>query len=643
MKHPADRPHASPFSVLAASRCAVVAVALAAADADAATAPGPFSSVGGTCGLAAYGVPGPADQRSLIAVTTPTGNGLEFEGSCGTFDGFNFAPDLSQYFFGGSYAFAKGMSAPGVLRMYGEVGAEGSPAAYGTGFVMGENPYRARAQLAMTVGFADVVVPPAGTGAPDVGDPTTITAAYRLDCVESELNSLVNTVAIVALYTPTAYANDEAPYATSFRSTRVSPTMHAICELTNAGFDDEFAATVGTPVVVAVSIATTLDSSVLPIIFPFSSLAKYVLWTNALNTATLEIASADGAPLTGQSGKTYGPPGPLPTVTTSSTVTTTSSLPPTTTTLVGCVGTCGDGTVEAACGETCDCPPTADPIRAAYGCDGATIVPSQEACVVCRGCRIVDARCEVVLPTTTTSISTSSSTSVTSSTVTTSTLPPLDDVRCYPSRTAKGTPKFSARTVRLADDFEDKSVIVEAIASICPPAGLDGDAIDDPTAHLACYKTKDAKGQPAFAGRDVLTTDRFGGLALRLGRASTLCLPAGADGGPVAAGLDHFKCYPAKLRKGTPAFVARTVTVTDRFETKSVVVGKPLAVCTAADKNDEGVPRPGDRLVCYAAKDARKQLAFEKRTAVVADQFGALTLEVKKSNRLCVPASVVAP
>jgi hypothetical protein len=74
-----------------------------------------------------------------------------------------------------------------VLRLYAEVGAEGSPALYGTGFVLGQNPFRASAQVGASIGFADVIVPPAGSGAPNVGDPTTIKAVFRLDCVESDL------------------------------------------------------------------------------------------------------------------------------------------------------------------------------------------------------------------------------------------------------------------------------------------------------------------------------------------------------------------------------------------------------------------------------------------------------------------------
>jgi hypothetical protein len=226
----------------------------------------------------------------------------------------------------------------------------------------------------------------------------------------------------VSVYTPSEYANDGSQYDGVFLST-ITGLGHSVCQLTNAELHNEFAATVGTPVVVAFRIGTSVQTGVLPLFIGLSSLAKYVLSMNALNTATLEITSADGAPLTGQSGKTYGPPGPLPTVTTSSTVTTTSSAPPTTTTLAGCAGTCGDGTADAACGETCDCAATADPIQTAYGCDGAAIVPPQESCVTCRGCRLLEVRCEQVVPVTTTTTVAGQTTTSLAGGATTTTLP----------------------------------------------------------------------------------------------------------------------------------------------------------------------------------------------------------------------------
>lgn len=224
------------------------------------------------------------------------------------------------------------------------------------------------------------------------------------------------------------------------------------------------------------------------------------------------------------------------------------------------------------------------------------------------------------IPTSVEATTTTTSTPTTSTSVTTSTLPLRSDHRCYPARTAKGTPKFVSRTVRLTDVFEDKNVVVGAVSSLCNPTA--GDA----SAHRTCHAITDAKGEPKFAGRDVATSDDLGALTLRLARATTLCLPSVPSDGDL-------KCYPAKPTKGARPFVPRTVTVSDRFETKDVVVTKPYAVCTSVARSDE-------HLVCYATKDAKKQPAFAKRTVPVVSRFGELTVEVKKANRLCLPASV---
>jgi hypothetical protein len=255
---------------------------------------------------------------------------------------------------------------------------------------------------------------------------------------------------------------------------------------------------------------------------------------------------------------------------------------------------------------------------------------------------------ESTTSTSTTSSTTSStllgSTSTTSTSVTSTTLQPaLDHFRCYPGKTAKGTPKFESRTVRLVDDFEDKSTVVSAVASLCNPADKQGEGIADATAHLACYKIADAKGQPKLSPAEVVTSDQFGSLALRLSAAAALCVPSEKDGEPSALALDHFKCYRAKVPKGAARFVERTVVVTDQFETKTMTVAKPVAVCAAVDKNGEGVRRPSDRLVCYATKDAKRQPAFPGRTVQVHNQFGDLVLRVKASKTLCVPASLALP
>jgi hypothetical protein len=145
---------------------------------------------------------------------------------------------------------------------------------------------------------------------------------------------------------------------------------------------------------------------------------------SALNTATALLTDTDGNPVTGASGHSYVTVASLPDLTIPTTTTTTLPPPSTTTTLPGCGGMCGNGTVEASCGEACDCPPTADPVAAAYGCSGAEVIPGQPACVVCRGCQLLSF-CPPSTTTTTTVVTTTlpGTSSTTTTTVVTTTLP----------------------------------------------------------------------------------------------------------------------------------------------------------------------------------------------------------------------------
>jgi hypothetical protein len=239
------------------------------------------------------------------------------------------------------------------------------------------------------------------------------------------------------------------------------------------------------------------------------------------------------------------------------------------------------------------------------------------------------------IPTSLESTTTTTSTSTTSTSVTTSTLQPaLDRFRCYSAKTAKGTPKPAAGTVRLGD----RSAVVQSIASVCNPAAESTEGIGDPTAHLACYAIKDAKGQPKVRARDVTASDQLGGLSLRLSGASTLCVPSAMDGAPLALAVDHFECRRAKVPKGAPPFVPRTVVVADQFESRTTAVTKPLAVCTAVNVNDAGLRRPADTLICYATKNAK---GFPGRRVTIADPFGDATLDVKKPTVLCLPGALL--
>jgi hypothetical protein len=225
-------------------------------------------------------------------------------------------------------------------------------------------------------------------------------------------------------------------------------------------------------------------------------------------------------------------------------------------------------------------------------------------------------------------------------------LPPpvLDHFKCYKTKQV-GT-KFDQRQVVLTDQFTTERVKVVRPEAFCAPADKDGSGINDPTAHLACYKIGDVRGDefPKFQQERVDVTDQFGTHSLLLKKTRSLCLPSskaplGEVPGSPPPGLDHFKCYKTK-QVGTK-FDPRQVVLTDQFTTERVNVVRPEAFCTPADKDGSGINDPSAHLACYKIRDVRGDEfpKFERRRLEVGDQFGTHTLLLKKTRRLCLPSS----
>jgi cysteine-rich repeat protein len=285
-----------------------------------------------------------------------------------------------------------------------------------------------------------------------------------------------------------------------------------------------------------------------------------------------------------------------------------------------CAGICGDGALDP--GEDCDDGNTVDGDGCRADCTveecGDGIVDPQEECDDDNtndgdGC---SATCK---------------------------LEELDHFKCYPAKTAPKTPKFESRDVTLVDQFETRLSTVVNPAKLCNPVDKNEEGVFDQTAHLACYATKDVKTnpkQPKFAARNLQIENQFGSQQLTISAAKSLCVPSEKDGVDSLLRLDHFKCYGAKTTKKTPKFQQRDVLLVDQFETKNTTVLKPIGLCTPVDKNSEGIRTPSQHLTCYSIKDVKGQDKFEKRNALVDNQFGQQTLTVTKPNTLCVPSTI---
>jgi len=190
--------------------------------------------------------------------------------------------------------------------------------------------------------------------------------------------------------------------------------------------------------------------------------------------------------------------------------------------------------------------------------------------------------------------------------------------------------------------------------SLGTPVDKNHEGIPDAATHLVCHKIKDARvaGQPKpdkFPGREVRVTHQLATLTLDLTTPATLCVPTAkgvAEAPPPLAtsGVDHFKCYKAKLPKGAPKWEEQIVTLADQFETKETVVGKPALVCTPVDQDGEGIKDPTRHLACHRIKDQStkpKQPKFVPTEVFTENQFGPGQLELKKPGLLCLPATKV--
>jgi hypothetical protein len=75
---------------------------------------------------------------------------------------------------------------------------------------------------------------------------------------------------------------------------------------------------------------------------------------------------------------------------------------------------------------------------------------------------------------------------------TTAVPPPLDHFSCYSSRDAS-VPRFAGRNVTLVDEFGSTTAFVSKPSRLCLPVDESGEGVNDPTAHLMCYRIREVR------------------------------------------------------------------------------------------------------------------------------------------------------
>ena len=200
--------------------------------------------------------------------------------------------------------------------------------------------------------------------------------------------------------------------------------------------------------------------------------------------------------------------------------------------------------------------------------------------------------------------------------------------------------------VMLADQFEVKDTTVTRPKYLANPAGIDGSGIDDPTAHMMCYRVKDVTGQALFTPVNVRLESRFGTDLVTAVKSDLLCVPAKKDLVPLTSTFDRFKCYRLRSRKGAPRFVKQVLTVNDQFESKVMKTFRPFLLCNPVSKDGEEIQEPVCHVTCYKISDEPGQPRFIDRDALIEDEFGTQNVGTNTNVRetchrsavLCVPS-----
>jgi hypothetical protein len=134
-------------------------------------------------------------------------------------------------------------------------------------------------------------------------------------------------------------------------------------------------------------------------------------------------------------------------------------------------------------------------------------------------------------------------------------------------------------------------------------------------------------GRNGFLGLDGFKSD-----------AVVVKLPMGSN--PPAAPNDHFLCYKSRESPGSSRFTEIAgLGLADGFLPDSVDVKKRRGICNPADKNREGTLDRSTHLLSYTIRGAKGAPKHVRQTFVVADQFGELSLDTVKPDRLLVPSA----
>ena len=213
----------------------------------------------------------------------------------------------------------------------------------------------------------------------------------------------------------------------------------------------------------------------------------------------------------------------------------------------------------------------------------------------------------------------------------------VPSVQCYDVQTG---PVPALHDIAVEDEFGPSTVELIGPKRICNPASVNDSDPNAPTNpdHLVGYKLR--QREPFTRMKDQRISDAFGQLTVDVVKPELLLVPSTksvtAPPPPVTTfGIDHFKCYGVKRGRRN----IRGLHIEDQFGPLTVEVKKPKRLCVPASKNGEPVLDRVTHLMCYEARIASMDRPFvAPEQLFIANQFGETSIGRFRPTELCVPA-----
>ena len=117
----------------------------------------------------------------------------------------------------------------------------------------------------------------------------------------------------------------------------------------------------------------------------------------------------------------------------------------------------------------------------------------------------------------------------------------VDHYKCYRVRVTPGTPvPAQDRKVTVTDQFTAPKILtLRKPRHLCVPVDKNGEGIKNPAAHLLCYASKPARGEPKHIRREgVFVNNQFGPVRLNTVKEREFCIPSVKSLSPSGAFLD---------------------------------------------------------------------------------------------------------